>query len=94
MKFFKKIIENIKIKRAKKKYEKYKSKHSKCISYRQEKYRKLSREFREELSKQKDISFEKYQKIANDIFERDKRKSYVNFMIDVQKNERKKKNGL
>ena len=93
MKFLKKIIENIKIKKAKKKYEKYKSKHPTCISYRQKKYRKLSREFREELSKQKDISFEKYQKIANDIFERDKRKSYVKFMIDVQKM-KGKKNGL
>ena len=91
MNTLKKFIEKIKIKKAKKKYEEYKSKHPRYVSYRQEKYRKLSKEFREELSKHKDISFEKYQKIANDIFERDKRKAYVKFMTDVQKLKKKKR---
>lgn len=85
MKICKKFIEKLKIKKAKRKYEKYKKQHPNYISYRQKKYRKLSKEFREELSKHKDISFEKYQKITNDIFERDKRKAYVKFMTDVQK---------
>ena len=83
IKYLKKKHQDFKIKQATKKFEKRKNQYYNIYKYRQNKYKKLSHEFLCELRKRNKISFEEYQKLSDDIFNRQNREAYKNFMRKI-----------